>query len=306
MGWFLLGFVLLNGVRFTDVADAQRLAAQPFALLADVERQFLHGSPFTFVLAAPAAELLGPWPAWILVTAGGFAVLALALRRFLAAFAPAQRHTILVVLASSPLLLVLTRWIGKSDPYLVGFYLLFITEPRAAVKSSLAAAMVLCHRELASVILVLHLVCARRDVAPLVAGLAAGHGLVLGYWQLLPAPPATRAAYAAGHGETILGAVAHAPLVHVAFALNWFWYFLAANARRARDVLPVVAVLGVAALATDYTRVASLCALPIILHVAVRTPAAALPRARAVPLLFLVQFQIEGFLGRVHDWSWLR
>jgi hypothetical protein len=307
VGWFLLGFLLLNGVRGSDFPQFRFLVEHPLALLPEVDGQFRHGSPLTYLAGVPLAELFGPHAAFALVTAGGFGLLALALRRFLRPFPAAQRATILVVLASTPLLVVLTRWIGKSDPYLAAFYLLVVTARRPALQALLAAAMVLCHREIATVILVLHIACARRDVAPLLAGLAAGHGLVLAYWHLLlPAPPASRAQYAAGHREAILAAVVTAPLVHIAFALNWFWYFLFAHARRARDLAPIAVVLLVAAMATDFTRVASLCALPIILHVAVRTPAAALPRARWFPLLFVVQFQVEGFLGRTYDWNWLR
>lgn len=310
MGWFLLGFLLLNGVRGCDFPQFRFLVENPLALLPELDGQFRHGSPLTYFVGVPLADLFGPHVAFALVTAAGFVLLAFALRRFLRPFAAAQRHTILVVLVSTPLLLVLTRWIGKSDPHLVAFYLLLVTSRRPAVQALLAAAMVLCHREIATVILVLHVACARRDVAPVAAGLIAGHGLIFAYWHLLlPAPPASRAQYAAGHRDVIFAAVATAPLVHVAFALNWFWHFLVAHTRRARDLAAIVAivvVLAVAALTTDFTRVASLCALPIILHVAVRTPAAALPRARWVPWLFLLQFQVEGFLGRTYDWNWLR
>jgi hypothetical protein len=302
---FALAFLALNGVRGADFPQFRWLTAHPLALIPEAGGQFRHGSPFTFFLGAPLAQLFGPHAAWALVTAGGLVLLALALRRFLGRFPSAQAETVWLVLASTPLCAVLTRWLGKSDPYLIAFYLWLAAGPRRPLaRAALAAAMVLCHREMATVMLAVHLFYARRDAAPVLCGLAAGHALILVYWHLLlPAPPFSRARFAALRAPEILGGFARNPLVHVAAALGWFWRHYAAQLRRWRDLAPLVLVIAVAAWTMDFTRVATLCALPIVLHVAARVPAAA-PRA-AWPLLYLLQPQIEDG-GVVWGWSWLR
>lgn len=314
-GWFLLAFLVLNGVRFTDVHDFGLLATDPMALLPRLDKQFLHGSPFTFFIAAPIACLVSPIGAFAMVNAAGFLLLAVALRRFLGRFTTRQAHTLCLVLLSTPLLLVLTRWIGKSDTFLIGFYLLLAVDPKRPIaRCALALAMVLCHREIGTIVLVVHLLFRRHDALPVLAGLALGHCLVLVYlFELLPAPPQSRAQYVGQHALQLLRAFTANPIGHLLFSLNWFWIFFIAYLRRPGDRLTVavfVVLFGFAIMAFDFTRVVSLCTLPIIVRVAVRLASEAdvvpaLSLAAPFPLLFLAQFQIEGD-GRVHDWSWLR
>ncbi len=315
--WFLLVFLVVNGLQVSDARDFALLAGNPLALLPSVDKQFLHGSPFTFFIAAPIASLAGGHVALAVTIAAGLLLLALALRRFLGRFSAPDRETLTIVLLSTPLLLVLTRWMGKSDLFLVGFYLLLAaSDERGIVKTCLAVLVVLCHREIGSIVLAVHLLLCRRDLLPVLAGLALGHLLVLGYFfALLPSPPHSRVDFAHHHVTELLRARARAPIGHVLFSLNWFWIFLVVflgQTRASRDRLCALLLGGlllVGALAFDYTRVVSLCALPIVLHIAVRlTRTNALPSllGRApFPLLFLAQFQIEG-RGQIHDWSWLR
>jgi len=310
--WFLLAFLIVNGVHGTDAHDFAILAARPFALHPDVERQFMHSSPLTFLIGAPLARLVGVDAAFPMVSAAGFLLVAFALTRFLRRFPAREAETIGIVLLSSPLLLVLTRWIGKSDPFLVAFYLLLAADPRSPLtKGALATAIVLCHREIGTIVLGVHLVLFRRDAVPVLAGLAAGHAALLAYlFELLPAPPRSRAQFAEGRALELLEALSMNPIVHIAFALNWFWIFLAIHLGRSRERVTAVALLIVfvaATVAFDFTRVMAVCALPIIVHVAVRLAPDAPPLLASgpFPLLFLAQFQIEG-AGWVHDWSWLR
>src|SRR5262249_17503172 len=155
--WFLLAFLALNGVSATDGSDFRILAEDPLALHPNPDRQFLHSSPFTFFVGAPLVRLLGAEAALPLVPVAGLVALLWSVRRLLGRLSPPQAQIVWRVLASTPLLFVLTHWLGKSDPFLVAFYLAIVAGARRPVtRFLLATAMIVCHREIGTLILVLH------------------------------------------------------------------------------------------------------------------------------------------------------
>jgi hypothetical protein len=124
---------------------------------------------------------------------------------------------------------------------------------------------------------------------------------------LLSAPPVSRSAYAQIHRAEILRGFIANPLAHLVFSLGWFWMLFVIELRRRPRIayIAVVAVaLGVASLTYDYTRVATMCALPVIVQVALglATSPRGFPRflrRLPFPLVFLLQFQIQ-------DAQWIR
>jgi hypothetical protein len=299
--WFLVAFLLLYGVASTDYDDFQQLAAHPLTLHPDAARQFLHSSPLLYFLGCPLLHCLGPLVSFAVLSAAGFAVMAWGFRRLTAALPSDAVPAVVLVWLSTPLMLVLSTWLGKTDPAVVGMYLLLVAARSPLARSCLALAMVLCHREIATIVLVGHVVIHRRDLVPVAIGSVLGALAVLGYHHLvLPAPPMSRSDFAQIHGARILAGFVANPVAHLVFSLGWFWMLFVIELRRRPRlayVALVVVVLAAASLTYDYTRVATMCSLPVIVQVALglaSRPAGLPPFLRRMPfpLLFLLQFQI--------------
>jgi hypothetical protein len=311
--WFFAVFLILYGVDGADYEDLKRLAAHPLTLHPDVQRQFLHSSPLLYFLGYPLVQLVGPAVAVATLGAASFAVLAAGLGRLTRGLPDEAVSAVTLVMLSTPLTLVLTTWLGKTDPAVAGVYLLLAAAPRSQLaRCALAVVMTLCHCEIATVVLVGHAVVRRRDAVAVLIGLGLGHLAVLGYHHLLlSAPPVSRSDYAQLHRAEILSGFIANPLAHLVFALGWFWMIFVIELRRRPRIayLVVVAVaLGVASLTYDYTRVATMCALPVIVQVAlgIATRPGGLPRflrRLPFPLVFLLQFQIQD-AQRICDSRW--
>lgn len=311
--WFVAAFLVIYGVDGSDDADFRQLASDPLALHPDLDRQFLHSSPLVYFVGHPIVRLIGAEAGFVVVSAAGFALLAWGIARLLRPLTADAASEAATVLLASPLLLVVTRWIGKPDPVLIGLYLLLVSAPRAAwLRTALAVLLVLCHREIATFVLIGHLVVHRRDWAAVLVGLALGHLAIVGYHHgLLPSPPGSRESYAGAHAPEILAGFIANPLAHLVFSLGWFWIFFAIALRRQRQLATMIllaTIVAAGALTFDYTRVTALCALPIIVRVALQLagPPPGLPRflrRLPFPLLFLLQFQIEG-AHHVRDSRW--
>jgi hypothetical protein len=312
--WFVVAFVIVNGVGTVDFDDFRVLATHPFALHPALGRQFLQSSPLTYLLGAPLAKVVGVTAAYCIVALVGLAIAWYGIARWLQRFRASETAIVALVLSATPLLLVLTRWLGKSDAFLLGFYLAFAAlEPsRRFAKSVLVVGMVLAHREIGTIALVGHVVLFRRDFAAIVIGSAIGHGTIFAYHHaVLPSPPESRVAVAERLTAETIDAFVRAPFAHLAVSFNWFWIFLATCRARSDAALWmfIAGIVAAAAFALDYTRVVTLCALPIYLHVGERLASApdSVPRflrAFPFPLAFVLQFQFE--LGQVHDFSWFR
>jgi hypothetical protein len=311
--WFFLGFLILYGVNGTDYEDFKQLAAHPLTLHPDVGRQFLHSSPLQYFLGYPLVQLVGPAAAIAILGVAAFAVLAVGLGRLTRGLSADAAPAVTVVLLSTPFTLVFTTWLGKTDPAVAGLYFLLAAAPRSQVaRGALALAMTLCHCEIATIVLVGHAVVRRRDAAAVLIGLGLGQLAVLGYHHLLlSAPPLSRSDVAHLHRAEILTGFIANPLAHLVFSLGWFWMMFAIEFRRRPRIayIAIVAIaLGAAALTYDYTRVATMCALPVIVEVALglATRPDGLPRflrRLPFPLVFLLQFQIQD-ARRISDSRW--
>lgn len=311
--WFFAAFLILYGVDGADYEDLKRLAAHPLTLHPDVERQFLHSSPLLYFLGYPLVQLVGPATAIAILGAAGFAVLAVGLGRLTRGLSAEAVPAVTLVLLSTPLTLVFTTWLGKTDPAIAGLYFWLAASPRSpSMRGALALVMTLCHCEIATVVLVGHAIVRPRDAVAVLTGLGLGHLAVLGYHHgLLSAPPVSRSAYAQIHRAEILSGFIANPLAHLVFSLGWFWMLFVLELRRRPRIadLAVVAVaLGAASLTYDYTRVATMCALPVIVQVALglATRPGGLPRflrRLPFPLVFLLQFQIQD-AQRIRDSRW--
>jgi hypothetical protein len=142
--------------------------------------------------------------------------------------------------------------------------------------------MTLCHCEIATVVLVGHVVVRRRDAAAVLIGLGLGH---LAVPRVSP-PAAVRTA------GVSLRSCPHPP------GRDPEWLH-----RQSAGTSGVLARL-----TYDYTRVATLCALPVIVQVALglATRPDGLPRflrRLPFPLVFLLQFQIQD-AQRICDSRW--
>lgn len=312
--WMLVAALLiLYGIDGSDYDDLKRLAAHPLTLHPNVERQFLHSSPLLSFLGYPLVQLVGPAATVVIMGVASFAVLAAGFGRLTRGLQPDAVSAVTLVLLSTPLALVLTTWLGKTDPVVVGVYLWLAATPRSQLARCAAAlAMTLCHCEISTVVLVGHAVVRPRDAPAVLAGLGLGHLGVLGYHHLLlSAPPVSRSAYAQLHrADTLHGFIAN-PLAHLVFSLGWFWMSFAIELRRRPRIAHVALVavaLGTASVTYDCTRVATMCALPVIVQVALglATSPAGLPRflrRLPFPLVFLLQFQIQD-AQRIRDSRW--
>src|SRR5262249_52607315 len=151
------------------------------------------------------------------------------------------RPVAVLVLFTSPLLLVVNSFVGKSDPYLIAFFLLLTTATSAGSIVILATAMPLCHSDLGAIILIGYLCLHPGRWRPIVTGLAAGELLVLAYTRLLVAgAPESRLAYAARHAADLWPLVVRHPVLHAVGALGPFWLFVWSGRLNARSY----AVLG--------------------------------------------------------------
>jgi hypothetical protein len=223
-----------------------------------------------------------------------------------------ERWTFFRLLALSPLLHVLSFWLGKSDPYLVGSYFLLLLTRHPAGAAVLAMAMTLAHPEQATVILAVHAAMhrpARAWLLAILAGWAAGAGVTQLYLAELGLAGSPRAAWAGQWLEVLLRNNVARPVTMLWLSFSWFWIPVLAYvwARRGTRLLALAGIcFVVAASSADFTRVFTLLSLPLTVHVArslAREGGDALGPwlNRLMPLGFL---QMELAIGRVWDNGW--
>lgn len=309
---FLGLFAAIYGFSTTDFADFALLTRDPFVTHPDIGRQFLHSSPLTLFIGWPLTLAFGAETSYAAVCALGFALLAGALRWYLHGRTEDERRTLVTVFLSTPILLVLSRWIGKGDPFVLAFYLaLLACRPRVLPSAALATLLVVAHREIGLVILAGDAMLRRRlDIATAV-GAAAGVGLVALYHLHLSVPPFSRVDLAQAFLKPGLLGWIRVPVAHLLLAFGWFWLVLFARGWTSdwRRVAVVTAFcFAVSMDGADYTRDFILCASPIVVYVAEAAAttaglAAVLARPQ-FPLVFLIQLQLESF-DRVSDSQWL-
>lgn len=307
---FASAFLLLYAYKIEDFSDFAQITANPFVTHPDATRQFLHSSPLTLFFGWPLTHLAGAPASFTVVCGAGFGLLLFALRRYLDGRKAEERSTILFVAFSTPLLLVLTQWVGKQDPYLISFYLLVVASRDNAWASGLfSLLLVLCHKELGTVMLAGDCLL-RWSISPgIVLGAVLGNALVSLYLGSLSTPPLSRTGLALRYMQDgFTGWVAN-PVGHVLFGFNWFWLVLAAGRNAlpwSRVVLFLVLCFAIGFDGADFTRDILLCGLPLVVYTAERLAAAPegsrVARGR-LPLLFLLQVQIVSF-DQLRDTNW--
>lgn len=310
---FTLSFSFLYGIALIDFYDFTILSGNLLSLHPIEYRQFLHSSPFTFVLGAALGRIgIAPSISYLLICIGGFVALLFSMMSYLRHLA--FREEVAAIILSTPLLLTLTFWVGKSDPYILALYLCALKIRFPAVQALCVTGMVFCHRDIAAVMLICHCL-TRRSIDPwLIAGLILGELAVLYYhFALLPHPPASRMKFVIENPD-LLARNAINPIAHLVMTFGWGWFFVARalweQEVRMRIFPPILVCFVVALAALDYTRVFILCAFPVLLYVA-ETQAEAFRFARrgrlgmVTPAIFLIQFHLI-YGDRVADLNWAK
>lgn len=290
-------FLCLYGYGTIDTEAFRILSAAPLTLHPDPGRQFLQFSPVVYFLGYPFTQVLGATWSFAIVMGGGLVVFAAALRQFAAVrYGDRQGDAMLMVFAT-PLLIVLTQYLGKSDLFMVSAFLLLVASSGAAAQVALGAIVVLGHFEMGLLMLVAAIVL---GILPRRAALGAIAGVVLlyGYHHaLLPAVPQSRATVGTDFLSEALTAVMNTPVLHLIFTFGAFWIcVLTAGPLGWRWRAAFVATLALASATLDFTRVFTLLALPMIIAVIDRVlahPADRPPAWLAVlPLLAFVQVHL--------------
>lgn len=273
-------FLSFYGYGSIDVVDFHLLSAAPLTLNANPRRQFLQHSPLTFFLGYPLTHTVGAVWSFAIVMLGGFAFFVVALGRFVAVRYRTFQHDAMLMFFATPLLIVLSQFLGKSDPYLVAFLLLLATSRNPMLQVLFGCLVVLSHLEIGLLVLgsaiFLRIVPFRTT---LLGGLA-GAFLVLGYHQyLLPSPPQSRADIGLELLSEAIDAVLTTPVLHLVLTFGPFWVCVLMAKRL--DWRWLTACLGTALMAVstlDFTRVFTLVGLPMIIAIVDRL----VPRADTV------------------------
>lgn len=267
--WVMVpALVWFYGWRTIDTVEWRTITAAPFTVSLDPAQQFLYGSPLTFLLGSYyQTQGLGFEHAFAVVHGLGLVLLAVALFRALTALcSTGGRAAGAIVLAGSPLLFVVLTWIGKSDAFLLAFYLLLVSSSSRVMQALLCVLMMGCHRELALAMLAGH-VLLRGNGPAVTAGAALGTLVSLTFTNVLLDPvPVSRLAFALGHTRELLGTVAAHPFTHLVATLGPFWlYVCRPSALDARRAIVLGGALLLACLAYDFTRVFVIAATPLLL-----------------------------------------
>ncbi len=147
-------FLCAYGVASIDVGDFRVLSAAPLQLHVDPSRQFLHFSPLPFFLGYPVTRAIGPAWAFAVVMLGGLIFSAAALRRFVAVRYGSRQNDAMLMVFATPLMIVLSQYIGKSDPFMVAFLLLLVASTHPMVQVVMACLVVVSHLEMGLLVLV--------------------------------------------------------------------------------------------------------------------------------------------------------
>lgn len=262
-------FLAIYGYGTIDRDDFFVLSAAPFTLHPDATRQYVQSSPLAYVIGYPFTVTLGPFPSYAVVMLGGVAFFLFALNRFVGIrYGTGRNHAMLMFLAT-PLLIVVTQYIGKGDPYLMTFFLLLASTSSAMAQIVCACLVVLGHREIGMAVLV-SAVCLRVAPARSTAlGAAIGLSLMYGYHHyLLAAVPQSRAMVGMVLLTESLDYLMTTPMLHLFSLFGPFWLCVAmAGPLGVRWWSTLLATMVVAAATLDITRVFVQIGLPLMIGV---------------------------------------
>ena len=262
-------FLALYGAATIDVGDFRMLSAAPLQLHVDPSRQFLHFSSLPFVLGYPVTTTIGPAVSFWMVMLAGLIFCAAALRRCAAVRYGSRQNDAVLMVFATPLLIVLTQYIGKSDPFMVGFLLLLVASTNPLMQVLLACLVVVSHLEIGVLVLGSAMFLRILPIRWTALGAVAGVLLVFGYhYSLLPAPPQSRADMGVQYLSDAVGAVMNTPVLHMLAMFGPFWLCVF-TARRLhwRWLLVLAMTTAVASATLDFTRVFILVGLPLVIAI---------------------------------------
>jgi hypothetical protein len=267
----VVAFVAAYGVRLNDQTEFRTLSAAPFTMQLASQYQFLYSSPLNYFIAS-YYQHHGVDYVTAYYVVHGLGVLLLLVSVYVAlsnAYPDAERATAAIVLLSSPLLLVVLAWIGKTDTFLLAcFFFLTATRSRPT-ELVLATMMTLCHRELGIAVLASYFWLTKRPWLAAAAGALLGEAALYVYTHaLLSAVPASRTAFAVEHAASLWALVRQHPFIHLWAALGPFWFYMMTTRRWLRNGAFVLAgTFVLAAGSYDFTRVFVIISAPLIFEV---------------------------------------
>ena len=216
-------FLVLYGYGTIDVADFRRLSAAPLSLNSDAGKQFLQFSPLPYFLGYPFTRALGSRWSFLIVMGAGLVFFVLALRRLAARRYGAHGNEAMLMLLTTPLLIVMTQYIGKSDPYVAASALLLPTLTNPLLQILVASLVVLSHFEMGLLILASATMLGIVPWRAAVGGAILGFALIYGYHHYL----CRRCRTARGHRDDAVEGSARSPrrtpLLHLIFTFGPFW-----------------------------------------------------------------------------------
>jgi len=178
----------------------------------------------------------------------------------------------LVLLALSPIMLLLYSWVGKTDPLIILSYLAFVLFRHPLVRNIAVACLLLAHEEIGALVLIVHFILNATDLRnwrDFLPGVFAGAGLQSLYHHLLP-PYQDRLAFVQDpqHLQDWISNLVHAPIIAWA-GFGWFWGVIGwAFWKRWLPRLTLAAAVAVplaaAMVTSDTTRVIILVGFPLV------------------------------------------
>ncbi len=259
-------WLLLHGVGLNEYAMFGKITADLTHISVEPSMQFLYSSPFMFALGAMLRPI-GQSLSFVVTYGCGLVLMCLMFWRWLQRAHPAQPAALLLFMLWSPLLIVTLHWAGKGDPWLLAFYMLHRSSKHKALQSLWCLLMVLCHREMGSLLVVIECICTRQIRWAALPGLALGHALIwLYHHRVLDAMPVGRIGFLGADWLSIPQHNAANVFGFLALSLGCYWVYLAAFARpNWREVATLLICFAAALFTLDYTRVFTILALPVIL-----------------------------------------
>jgi len=299
--WIVVAlFAVLYGIQTTAYPQFRIVAMAPFTMNLPPDEQFNYGSPFTFFLGSYYLHhgLDDGW-AFTTVNAIGLAFFAVSLWAYVSRrYGAATRGQALLVALMSPVLFGVLSGVGKSDPFLIAFFLLSTLAESAVTRDILCGAAVLCHQTLAPALLAAALCFDSSRWRSTLAGVAIGEGLVWIYvHELLSAVPVSRGEYAVEHLRDLGTLLWQHPLLHLWATFGPFWIVVLAHRRLTWPRIVVFAgALALAAVSFDFTRIFIIVALPLVLDISRDVVTSGVRLASLWPLMF---FQLQCAANRV-------
>ena len=264
--------LLANGLATTDIPDFFAISRDITKMSALPGRELFYSSPLNFIIANlfHLVSLTG----FFVIHVGEVMVMLVCVAAAVSRKLPnrEQRWLYLVLLSLTPLWLVVMKWLGKTDPVLIGGFFLcwgFASRWRMLV----VVIMIMAHRELGSLMTLALFVLESRDGKNtdknLLYALAVGNGLQLLYqYGLLDQLPSSRAELMSGRARSFWDAFIQMPALYIMSMFSWYWIFICLERPRKIEFGIFALAFVLALMNEDFTRDFTLAALPaMVFHI---------------------------------------